>query len=201
MIVYAESNFLLELAYLQEEHESCEEILALAESGRIRLLLPAFAVVEARMSVLRQARRRVEFNNWLEQQVRELARSKPYAGLAVKSRDVTSALLGSGDEERRRLDQVVERVHRIAHILPTTGEILDRASTVEDELSLSPQDAVVYASVAHNLQQDPLPAKVFLNRNSKDFGSPDMESELARGNCKLLGSFRAGRGFLVRSLS
>ncbi|HEX8451174.1 MAG TPA: hypothetical protein VF647_03700 [Longimicrobium sp.] len=67
MIVYAESNFLLELAYLQEEHESCEEILALAESGRIRLLLPAFAVVEARMSVLRQARRRVEFNNWLEQ--------------------------------------------------------------------------------------------------------------------------------------
>ncbi|HEX8213826.1 MAG TPA: hypothetical protein VF584_26905 [Longimicrobium sp.] len=50
MIVYAESNFLLELAYLQEEHESCEEILALAESGRIRLLLPAFAVVEARMS-------------------------------------------------------------------------------------------------------------------------------------------------------
>ena len=67
MIVYAEANFLLELAYLQEEHESCEEILALAESGRIRLLLPAFAVVEARMSVLRQARRRVEFNNWLEQ--------------------------------------------------------------------------------------------------------------------------------------
>ncbi|HEX8451173.1 MAG TPA: hypothetical protein VF647_03695 [Longimicrobium sp.] len=114
---------------------------------------------------------------------------------------MTSALLGSGDEERRRLDQVVERVHRIAHILPTTGEILDRASTVEGELSLSPQDAVVYASVAHNLQQDPLPAKVFLNRNSKDFGSPDMKSELARGNCKLLGSFRAGRGFLVRSLS
>lgn len=201
MIVYAESNFLLELAYLQEEHESCEEILALAESGRIRLLLPAFAVVEARMSALRQGRQRVEFNRQLEQQVRELARSKPYAELAAKSLGVTSALLESSDHGRRRLDLVVERVHRIAHILPTTGEILDRASTVEGEFGLSPQDAVVYASVADDLQQDPLPPKVFLNRNSKDFGGPDMESELARGNCKLLGSFRAGRGFVVRSLS
>jgi hypothetical protein len=72
---------------------------------------------------------------------------------------------------------------------------------VEGELGLSPQDAVVYASVADDLQQDPLAAKVFLNRNSKDFGGPDMESELARGNCKLLGSFRAGRGFLLRSVS
>lgn len=72
---------------------------------------------------------------------------------------------------------------------------------MEGELGLSPQDAVVYASVADDLQQDPLAAKVFLNRNSKDFGGPDMESELARGNCKLLGSFRAGRGFLLRSVS
>jgi len=201
MIVYAEANFLLELAYLQEEHESCEEILDLAESGRIRLLLPAFAVIEARMSVLRQVRQRAEFNGRLEQQIRELARSKPYADLPAKSGDLVSALIDSGEEERRRLDGVVERVHHVGQILPTTEEILDRAYTAESELRLSPQDAAVYASVADDLQQDPLSAKVFLNRNSKDFTSPRMESELARGNCKLLTSFRAGRGFVVRSIS
>jgi predicted nucleic acid-binding protein len=201
MIVYAESNFLLELAYLQEEHESCEAILDLAESGRIRLLLPAFAVVEARMSVLRQARQRAEFNGRLELQIRELSRSKPYADLPAKSGDLVSALVDSGEEERRRLNTVMERVHRISQILPTTEEILDRAYTAESELRLSPQDAVVYASVADDLHQDPLSAKVFLNRNSKDFTSPQMESALARGNCKLLTSFRAGRGFVVRSIS
>lgn len=201
MIVYAESNFLLELAYLQEEHESCEAILDLAESGRIRLLLPAFAVVEARMSVLRQTKQRAEFNRRLAQEIRELARSKPYTDLPAKSRDVVSALIESGEEEGRRLNAVVERVHRIGQILPTTVEILDRAYTAESELRLSPQDAVVYASVADDLQRKPLPAKVFLNRNSRDFVSPRMESELAQGNCKLLTSFRAGRGFVVRSLS
>jgi hypothetical protein len=32
MIVYIESNFILELAYLQEKYESCERILSLAET-------------------------------------------------------------------------------------------------------------------------------------------------------------------------
>lgn len=38
MIVYVETNFLLELAYLQESSESCEEILRLAKSGLISLV-------------------------------------------------------------------------------------------------------------------------------------------------------------------
>jgi hypothetical protein len=31
MIVYVESNFILELAYLQEEHESCGHFLTIAQ--------------------------------------------------------------------------------------------------------------------------------------------------------------------------
>ena len=46
MIVYVESNFILELAYLQEEHEICEKILLLAEQERVSLLLPSFCVGE-----------------------------------------------------------------------------------------------------------------------------------------------------------
>lgn len=53
MIVFVETNFLLELVYQQEEHESCEAILALAEAGRIDLVLPAFSVAEARSTLLR----------------------------------------------------------------------------------------------------------------------------------------------------
>ena len=35
MIVYVESNFVLELAFLRAEHESCEELLRLSESRDI----------------------------------------------------------------------------------------------------------------------------------------------------------------------
>jgi len=45
MIIYVESNFVLELAYLQEEHESCEEILNLAQEGKIGLVLPAYSIL------------------------------------------------------------------------------------------------------------------------------------------------------------
>jgi hypothetical protein len=44
MNVYVESNFVLELALLQEEHETCENILALCERAEAKLVLPAFCL-------------------------------------------------------------------------------------------------------------------------------------------------------------
>jgi hypothetical protein len=38
MIVYAESNFILEAATLQDEYQACLEILELAEAGEVRLV-------------------------------------------------------------------------------------------------------------------------------------------------------------------
>lgn len=46
MIIYAESNFVLELAFRQEDCDSCEDILKLAEAGKIELLLPAYCLGE-----------------------------------------------------------------------------------------------------------------------------------------------------------
>ena len=40
MIVYVESNFILELAFDQDEASSCEDVLDLAEKGAISLVLP-----------------------------------------------------------------------------------------------------------------------------------------------------------------
>ena len=45
MNVYVESNFVLELAFLQEQSSSCEEILSLAEGGRIQLVLPGYSLM------------------------------------------------------------------------------------------------------------------------------------------------------------
>jgi predicted nucleic acid-binding protein len=46
MMLCVETNFLLELAYLQDEHEACEHLLDLVERGQIRFAIPAFCIVE-----------------------------------------------------------------------------------------------------------------------------------------------------------
>ena len=44
--VVVESNFVPELALLQEEHQSCDSIVSLAESLTIDLAIPAFSLAE-----------------------------------------------------------------------------------------------------------------------------------------------------------
>lgn len=46
MIVYVESNFVLEIALEQREASSAEAILGLAENGEIELAIPAVALAE-----------------------------------------------------------------------------------------------------------------------------------------------------------
>lgn len=46
MIIYVESNFILELVLAQEESTSAEQILDLAEKNLIKLVLPSFSMME-----------------------------------------------------------------------------------------------------------------------------------------------------------
>lgn len=58
MRIFVEANFLIELALKQEESGPCEELFALAESGVVRLIVPAFSLVEATATVRRRVRER-----------------------------------------------------------------------------------------------------------------------------------------------
>jgi predicted nucleic acid-binding protein len=201
MTVFAETNFLLELAYQQEEHESCEEILALAEAGRIDLVVPAFCVVEARMTHARQVKQRAEFHRELLRQVRELSRSRPYSDVAARSRELMAALVEGAEEERRLLRVAVDRIGAAGRFAPTTLEVLLRADRAESEANLKPPDAIVYGSVVTEINADPGTPKCFLNRNSRDFLSPDIDTELRRSNCHLIPSFRDGLAFITHSIA
>jgi hypothetical protein len=46
MNIYVETNFVLELVFEQEQHISCEQMLALCESGRSPLIIPAYCLAE-----------------------------------------------------------------------------------------------------------------------------------------------------------
>lgn len=198
MIVYVESNFILELAYLQEEHENCERILKLAESEKIRLVVPAFAIAEPFSAWVGRKRRRAELHEKLTTELRELGRSEPYADSHEEFREITKALLVSGEDEKLRLDATTERVLGVATLIPIEGNTIRSAIEIQKSRRLEPQDSIVYASVLSDLPNRKDEPRCFVTKNSKDFANPDIIQELASYRCELITKFGAAYGFISK---
>jgi hypothetical protein len=88
---------------------------------------------------------------------------------------------------------------KIAEIIPLNANILLKAVSAEENYDLSPQDALVYVSVLKHLQNNKPDQACFLNRNSKDFKTPDIIDELKSLNCRLITQFNDGYDFLISS--
>ncbi len=200
MIVYVESNFVLELAYQQEEHESCSEVLDLASQSRITLAVPAFCMVEPLVAWNQRSARRREIVDRLSGELRELGRSKPYSELVLESSAITSRLVQSTEEEKTQLDNTIENIASIAHVIPMDFNIIDSANDYREQLSLSPQDSIVYSSVLSHLRENTEEYNCFLNRDSKDFMIQEIQEELESYSCTLIPSFINGLGFIRSKL-
>lgn len=188
MIVYVETNFLLELAYLQERCESCTAIMELARGGAITLAIPAVSAAEARATWHRRAAGRRELHTTLQKHIREISRSEPFRDLVDQSRDVLAALIAGGEESRDRLESAIESLAAEATIIPLTSEVVMIARWHEQAYSLTPQDAVVLGSVRAHAETH-AGHKVFVSQDAKGFAHPTVYDELAAVDCKVLVNF------------
>jgi predicted nucleic acid-binding protein len=196
VIVYAETNFLLEIAYQQDGCESCREIMALAGKDQLSLVLPAFSLTEGRQTWDRRSSEHNVLQNQLQPIIRQLARSQPFRTLTESSRDLLAALAASGEDTRLRLEEAISELSANATILPLTADIVARARKEELNLSLSPSDAVVYAAVISHVEKAPGGPKCFINRDSKGFAHPSVTNELARFGCKVITNFNQGLDYI-----
>jgi len=196
--VYVESNFVLELALLQEQHTSCERILCLCESADIQLAIPAYSLIEPYETLIRHHQQRKRIKTDLDKEIRQIARTAGYSQRLRGFQDLMAILIDSADEEAKGLELVRARLLQIAEIIPLEAKILVAAMRYQREHDLLPQDAVVYASVLANLDHSAPTRSCFLNRNSKDFDDPDIVEELKRKNCKLLPRFDSGYDYVQR---
>ena len=153
MIVYVESNFVLELAFLQEEHESCEELLSLSESGDILLVLPAFSIGEPYEAWVRRSKQRQELHERLSATIRELSRSRPYQESSQEFQELTNLLLNSVEEEKNRLDETLERILQTVKVIPIDLNTIREAIKFQESRDLEPQDSIVYASIIEHLTE------------------------------------------------
>ena len=201
MDVYVESNFVLELTLLQEQHESCEKIIQLCEIGKIKLILPAYTLVEPYETIVRYAKQRIKISNDLAAEVKQLSRSKPYQEETEALQNLNGFLVRSLEEEKTRLRNTIDRLLAVTEIIPLDAQILSEASKYQFLHDLSPQDSIVYASVLQHLSNSDSTSKCFLNRNSKDFDDPDIEDALNKHGCKMLFRFDSGFGYISNKIA
>lgn len=199
MIVYVETNFILELTYLQERCESCRAILELAGTGAITLVVPAVCAAEARATWYRRAAERRDFHAALQRQIREISRSEPFRTLIDQSRDVLAALIAGGEESRGRLELTIDRFTSSATMIPLTSDIVAMARWYELAYSLTPQDAVVLASVTAHAETN-TGQKVFVSQDAKGFAHPTVYDALNAVECKVLVNFTDALAYIRNAL-
>ena len=201
MNVYVETNFALELAFQQEQFESCEQILQLCEAGLVQLVIPAYSLSEPHEKLNRQAKIRRDLQQGLDAELRQLSRTASYRSRISNIQDIANLLVQSNEQERQRFVQYRERLLRSAEVIALTADILTEAAASEAPYDLKPQDALVYASVITHLRQHQPLTACFLNRNTKDFDNPDIVDELNQFNCRMIPRFDHGYDFIRSQLS
>jgi hypothetical protein len=196
MIVFAESNFVLELAFEQAELDAVSAIVSLAEQKAIQLVCPAFALTEPYEALGRRTKDRRHTLGLFRAEMQQLARSQTYSALEKMSSEVTDALAASGAVQAENLDRIIKRLLICSTIIPLTGNVIVSAYDVRDEYGLVMQDALIFASVHSYLRDAQSGPKIFVNSNRHDFFKANVQSELGRFECELLPKFGAALNYM-----
>src|SRR5205085_3609502 len=116
MIVYIESNFLLEVALGQKEAPSVDAILTLAEGDKIKLVFPGFALSEPFASVMHVNSERFRLRNSLEAMVKQLKQSEQLELHRQVVSDLQPVLFIFADILEKELDLLHSAVDRLLSV-------------------------------------------------------------------------------------
>jgi hypothetical protein len=132
----------------------------------------------------------------LKGQLSELGRSKPYRDASNDFTQLIALLIGSAERERAGLDGAMHGLLNAAEVIPLDTDLFHRASGIQSAFDMSLQDSLVLASVVQHLANAQPPQSCFLNRNTKDFGNPDVRGVLDDLDCKFFGRFDHALGYI-----
>lgn len=196
MIIYVETNFILELALRQEQYNECNELLTFAQEKKISLFLPSFSLIEPYETLIRRHKTRRDIHNRLSTEIKELVRTENYREQKTILDKTTDILIESTIRESSGLKEIINAIVAISTTIDLTKEIISLSIEYEKANDLSPQDAVVYASIITHLTTEKPVLSCFLNRNSTDFDDPDIQEGLGKLNCKMILSFAKGLEYI-----
>lgn len=201
MNVFVETNFVLELAFEQEQSKSCLDILDLCLAKQITLIIPAFCLTEPLEKLHRQSLNRENLQTELNKEITQLRRNRNYQIRMQSIQDLKNLLIQSNVEERVRFENFRKIILDSVEIIPTSQEILNDATSYEKSpYNLRPQDAIVYASIMSKLKSNISIKSCFLNRNSRDFDVSEIIDELQDFDCRMIPRFDDGYNYITRQI-
>ncbi len=191
MIVYVESNFVLELALGQEQASSADAILKSAETKKIELAFPSFALSEPFTTVMhRRGERRRQYDAFLKT-LDQIKRSEAFKKVVLDVEQLIDVLKQAQKNDFDPLHAVVERMVVIGRIIEINAPIFQQALIYQTALDLSPQDSIIYSSIISDLESRALDEeKCFISRDKKAFFGEDIFSEESDVKDKLLSKSR-----------
>lgn len=201
MIVYVESNFVVEIALGQEQAASAEAILALAESGKIELVFPGFALSEPFATITHRNRERERLSKTLADMLRQLRRSAPHQQTVSTLQSVPGILTDLAGKEMDLLQETVKRLLNAGRSIELNSRIFEQAIAYQFMFDLSPQDSIIYAAIiADLLNQTRKSPKCFISRDKRAFNDPNIMAELTSYNCQYAVNMSGTLNFIEHSL-
>ncbi|RKG86049.1 hypothetical protein D7W82_17675 [Corallococcus sp. CA049B] len=201
MRVFVETNFILELAFRQEQSLACEQLLHLAESKALQLCIPAFCFIEPAEKLRREIPDAEALQSRLAKELEKRKRSEGFSEPQQHAwNEVIASLVKDTSDAEQRLESIRARVLQCADVFPVDADVIARAASLEaEDIRLQFPDAVVLASVMARLEEDAGPS-LFLNRNSNDFDVSSVKLALRQLHCKLITRFDDGLGAVQAGL-
>jgi hypothetical protein len=197
VIIYVESNFVLEIARQQQESSEATALLEMAKAGTIELVVPVYAVCEPFSALARADVERNRFmDHAIEAQVRDLRRSPARAQVVASLEQVRAAMSQITHSDLDALRRVVGDVLDAAMVLNLDARGYAEALRLESSCNLTAGDAIILALVLGDARGRPgEEPKCMVNRD-RDFGDPRVRAELRAAGCRSLGSFADAMAFI-----
>jgi hypothetical protein len=168
----------------------------------VQLVIPAYCLVEPYEKLNRQEKSRKQLVNQLNVEINQLKRNHLYQSQLHHFNSITELLTNSAILDQENFDNLTKHLIDIITIIPLSNSTLRAASIYrQNPYELSSQDAIVYASILDFLQNNALSNRIFLNKNSKDFSTPNIIHDLNAHSCQLFSNFEHAYHHLQSLLS
>ncbi|OQY30042.1 MAG: hypothetical protein B6244_01930 [Candidatus Cloacimonetes bacterium 4572_55] len=210
----AETNFIVEVIH---DENDARYLFDLANSGKIKLVLPAICLLEAEQAILFQVHNRNEFAQRCHHLAKELDRGPRRKRNPQRSRHFIRAeamIHELNQEDQQRAQEISDQLTKSARLLPLSPEIL----ALKERIALNPAygfdpstgpiligtDALIYAVIldyASSLPTDKQTDQtdghsIFFFSRDSHFHSAQLKSDLLSHNV----NFCASSGGIIRGI-
>jgi hypothetical protein len=185
------------LALRQEEAGSADTILERARHHSLKLVLPAFSLIEPYSTLTYRALERRTIYNSLKQQLVLLSRSEPHQQTALALQQLLLMWVDLETRETDLLQSAIIDLLAVGRAIHTEVSDIQQSNRYRSLYDLSPQDAMILSAIIRDLStQDLNEAKCFISTNVKDFNNSGIRAELKSFNCRYISKLVDGLGFI-----